>query len=522
MINGLITKSEPAPLHYYQADAKRAILNEWAQGRRKTLAVLPTGSGKTRLAGSLIWDYSQEGLRSLFLAHTRKLTRQAALSIEEAYHIPANIEMGGERADDGPLTCATIQTIARRLPPKDSFDLLVIDEGHRVRSKGYTKILKYFDQANVLLITATPRRGDQKSLMGQDACDSLAYDVPLSQLIEEGYLAPLTIHNIPIEIKVEHEGEGDFKDEEVGHAIEPYLESCADALIEHGRGRCALAFLPLIATSKKFTKLLQERGIKTAHVDGEMDEGQVAQILRDLEGGKLQCVCCSMILTEGVDVKPVNCIMNLRLTRSWTLYTQICGRGTRLYDPIKDGGGWPKKDDCILLDPLWLCEQHSLIQRPSCLIASSPEQAEEIDREFKKSGGKKSLMEAVKDAKSGHEERLKERLKEMAERRARVINPMEMFISINKPELAEYEPIAPWEEWPMTENQRNTLSKAGIDIEAVKGMGHANLLVKSIIERRANGLATLKMAKFAMDLKMLDAYQAPFEEVRNWINSRKK
>ena len=41
-------------LRPYQEAAKEAVLGEWKNGRRKTVAVLPTGTGKTILFASII------------------------------------------------------------------------------------------------------------------------------------------------------------------------------------------------------------------------------------------------------------------------------------------------------------------------------------------------------------------------------------------------------------------------------------------------------------------------------------
>ena len=57
-------------LRPYQEAAKNAILGEWEHGNRKTVAVLPTGTGKTILFASVIeHQVKQDGRRALILAH---------------------------------------------------------------------------------------------------------------------------------------------------------------------------------------------------------------------------------------------------------------------------------------------------------------------------------------------------------------------------------------------------------------------------------------------------------------------
>ena len=66
---------------------------------------------------------------------------------------------------------------------------------------------------------------------------------------------------------------GDYNADDLGHALEPYLEQIADVLAEH-RHRKTLVFLPLIAVSKQFAELCRERGLKAEHVDGQTSDRQ--------------------------------------------------------------------------------------------------------------------------------------------------------------------------------------------------------------------------------------------------------
>ena len=65
-------------LRPYQAKAKDAILAEWDKGVRRTLLVLPTGTGKTIVFSKVIEDQVREGQRVLVLAHRSELLDQAA------------------------------------------------------------------------------------------------------------------------------------------------------------------------------------------------------------------------------------------------------------------------------------------------------------------------------------------------------------------------------------------------------------------------------------------------------------
>ena len=49
-------------LRPYQAEAKDAILQEWSEGRKRTLLVLPTGCGKTVVLAKVAEDQVDHGV----------------------------------------------------------------------------------------------------------------------------------------------------------------------------------------------------------------------------------------------------------------------------------------------------------------------------------------------------------------------------------------------------------------------------------------------------------------------------
>jgi len=206
----------------------------------------------------------------------------------------------------------------------------------------------------------------------------------------------------------------------------------------------------------------------------------------------------------GVDIRPVNCILNLRPTRSWTLYVQQIGRGTRTFDPAINGPRgtrWGRKTDCTILDPLWLTQDHNLLQRPSVLISDSEEELEIMDEMMKVNPGGGGLMgidllEAKAAAKGEREDRLRRRLEAMQKRKARTVDAMQFFLDAGKPELVDYEPIARWEMEKPTSRQIEILVKNKFDMSSIKNKGHASKVLDSLFKRTSEGLASMAQVKF--------------------------
>ena len=71
-------------LRPYQQEAKNAVFEKWNAGTRKTLLVLPTGTGKTIVFASVTEECVRHGERVLILAHRGELLDQGADKIRKA------------------------------------------------------------------------------------------------------------------------------------------------------------------------------------------------------------------------------------------------------------------------------------------------------------------------------------------------------------------------------------------------------------------------------------------------------
>jgi len=240
-------------LRAYQLEALRAVLFQWRTVRR-TLLVLPTGTGKTVVFSHLTKRLADAGKRVLILAHREELIDQAIDKLHRATGIFAAKEMAQHQATrSADAVVASVQTMTgARLQswPADHFDVVIIDEAHHTLASTYMAILEHFAGARLLGVTATPDRGDKKGL-GQ-VYESIAYQYRLGKAIKDGYLSPVRALTLPLSIdvsKVKTQA-GDYSARDAGDALAPYLDQIADAMSTHCAGRKTVAFLPLIQTSQ--------------------------------------------------------------------------------------------------------------------------------------------------------------------------------------------------------------------------------------------------------------------------------
>lgn len=480
-------------LRPYQQEAKDAIFDQWEKVD-KTLLVLPTGCGKTIVFAKVTEECVRRGCRVLILAHRGELLQQAADKIAKA----TKLGCATEKADETCLgswfriTVGSVQTMMRekRLArfPEDYFDTIIIDEAHHCISGSYQRVLQHFPEAKILGVTATPDRGDMKNL-GQ-VFDSLAYEYTLPKAIKEGYLSPIKALTIPLKLDLSGVGiqSGDFKSGDIATALDPYLQQIAEEMKNYCMDRKTVVFLPLVKTSQKFRDILNEQGFKAAEVNGESKNR--AEILDAFDRGEYNVLCNSMLLTEGWDCPSVDCIVVLRPTKVRSLYSQMIGRGTRLY---------PDKNHLLLLDFLWHTERHELCH-PASLICQDEEVARVMTANIESAGCPVDIEEAEKQASEDvvaqREESLAKQLKEMRQRKKRLVDPLQFEMSIQAEDLAGYVPAFGWEMAPPSEKQIKTLEKLGILPDAVDNAGKATKLLERLDKRKQEGLTTPKQIRF--------------------------
>lgn len=482
-------------LRPYQQEAKESIFNEWNKGVKKTLLVLPTGCGKTIVFAKVTEDCVSQGDRVLIMAHRSELLDQAADKIHQATGLGCATEKAEESCRDSwyRIVVGSVQTLMRekRLNQfsADYFDTIIIDEAHHCLSNSYQRVLEHFSEAKVLGVTATPDRGDMRNL-GQ-YFESLAYEYTLPKAIKSGYLVPIKALTVPLKMDLSSVGvqSGDFKVSDIGTALDPYLYQIADEMLKYCKDRKIVVFLPLVKTSQKFRDILNEKGFRSAEVNGESSDR--AEILKDFEEDKYNVLCNSMLLTEGWDCPSVDCIIVLRPTKVRSLYSQMVGRGTRL------SAG---KIDLLLLDFLWHTERHELCH-PASLICESEEVAKKMTENLEKQPGiacdiEEAEATAADDVIKQREETLAKELAAMKQRKRKLVDPLQFEMSIQAEDLSNYVPAFGWEMAPPSEKQQAALEKLGILPDQIDNAGKAAKLLDRLDKRRSEGLTTPKQIRF--------------------------
>lgn len=503
-------------LRPYQEEARQAVEADWEGEFSRTLLVLPTGCGKTIVFCKIVEDRVRAGERCLILAHRGELLEQAADKLLSATGLRCAVEKAEETCLDSwyRVAVGSVQSLMRekRLAQfsPDYFGVIVVDEAHHALSEGYQRVLNYFSGAKVLGVTATPDRGDMRNL-GQ-YFQHLAYEYTLPRAIKDGYLSPIKAVTIPLKLDLSCVGvqAGDFKSADIDTALDPYLYQIAAEMRKYCADRKTVVFLPLVKTSQKFRDILNANGFRAAEVNGGSEDRQA--VIRAFDRGNYNVLCNSMLLTEGWDCPSVDCVVVLRPTKVRSLYSQMVGRGTRLF---------PGKDHLLLLDFLWHTERHELCH-PANLICENEEVARRMTKNIEEAGCPVDIEEAEEKASADvvaqREEALAKQLSEMRTRKRKLVDPLQFEMSIQAEDLSGYVPSFGWECAPPSAKQVETLERLGIFPDEIDNAGKAALLLDRLAKRRTEGLTTPKQIRFLEGKGFLHVGQWQFETARRMID----
>lgn len=350
-------------------DKVRGALTE----RGNTLGIAPTGAGKSVMLSACI-DYTA-GERALILQHRDELVTQNRRTFHRFHKGARSGVVDGEQKQFGnEITFAMVQTLARdnALERLRAVDTLAIDEAHHVAAGSWLKIVDRCRALNpkvrLLGLTATPERGDRKSL--RVAWDNVADQITLAELITLGNLVPPRTFVVDIGVQEDLRGVKKTMAEYDMAAVEAIMDKVAvnDDVVKHWKDkagdRSTVIFCSTIEHAKHVCESFRVAGVTAEVISQETSSRDV--ILSRFDKGEIQVICNVMVLTEGWDCQRVGCVTLLRPSSHKSTMIQMIGRGLRPVDPERYPGIY--KTDCIVLDFGTSTLQHGSLEQDAVLL----------------------------------------------------------------------------------------------------------------------------------------------------------
>jgi len=287
------------------------------------LVAVATGLGKT-----VIFSQLERKGRVLILSHRDELVHQP----QKYYDCSFGVEQAEEKSHGEEVVSASVQSIIRRLDKfsPDDFDMIITDEAHHAAAKSYRKIYDYFKPRLHIGFTATPNRGDKIRL--DDVFEDIIFQRDLRWGIKNGYLTDINClqADIGYDLTKVRKKLGDFEVKELASAInqEKMNKGIAEAYRQLAVGQ-TIIFAANVAHATAIANEIEGAVVVSAQTKNR------AEIIEKFTNHEIPCIVNCMVFTEGTDIPLIETIIIARPTTNESLYTQMVGRGLRLYEGKK-------------------------------------------------------------------------------------------------------------------------------------------------------------------------------------------
>lgn len=341
-------------LRDYQVEA----INRTAQALRlhkRVVLTAATGAGKSLIIAGIVQRFMEKnpGQRILILCHQAEILTQNKDKIE-ALGIRCSVYCAslGRKEPHGFVVLASRDSAATKnsVLLRTRFSLVLIDECHLVDNKKdtqYQKILEAVQPVYTIGFTGSPYRMSGGVIFGNKKFwEAETYRITVKDLQERGYLCPHIFPKLPAIIQtsqIKTTG-GDFNLGELERtsSTPDIVRRCVSEWWRLARKRvCSIFFCVSHAHAEIVRNEIAQYTPQVALVTGETPTIARNRMLEDARNGKVKAICNIGVLTTGVDVPVIDCVVFLRATQSVSLMIQMSGRGLRIA---------PKKENCLFLD----------------------------------------------------------------------------------------------------------------------------------------------------------------------------
>ena len=334
-------------------DRSTAALDEHGN----TLGVAPTGAGKTVMLSAIAGHYVNRGGSGLVIQHRDELVLQNRAMLEKV-NPKASTGLFTAQTKEWGYSCtfAMVATLVNNLDGMPPVDVMAIDEGHHAVAPSYLKTIDTPKKRNrkmkLLVVTATPQRGDRKALRA--VVDNVSDQITLKELIEARLLVRPRTFVVDLGVQEELRGVrktlSDFDMSAVEQIMDKTVlnERVFDEWQKLAGGRQTVAFCSTVAHAQHVAETFRACGVKAATVEGKMTTAERRAVLAAYDRGEIQVITNVAVLTEGWDHQPTSCVLLLRPSSYKSTMIQMIGRGLRKVEPSRYPG--VVKDDCIVID----------------------------------------------------------------------------------------------------------------------------------------------------------------------------
>lgn len=343
-------------LRQYQREAIDAVFDHYRTSKEQPNIIIsiPTGAGKSLIQAEILKRSLQTkpDLKFLCLAHVKELLDQNESELLNIWpEAPVGVVSAGlSRSEyDKSITIAGIQTIYDKII--SHIDVMIIDEVHRFSDDPTSMYMQLYmrlkdKNPNLKMIgmTATPFRTKKGLMTKSEVWDKIVYSVNIKDMIKDGYLCKVVTKQSETQpdLKGVRQQASDYIMSEAATVMDKIHDMAIDEIIRESVDRQHwLIFACNVEHAFNVRYSLEQKGIPTAVIVGDMSDTLRDDIISDFKCGFYRALVNVNILTTGFNFKSIDLIVTLRPTKSAIIYVQSIGRGMRIE---------ALKRDCLVLD----------------------------------------------------------------------------------------------------------------------------------------------------------------------------
>jgi superfamily II DNA or RNA helicase len=301
-------------LRPYQQSAINKCKESFLNGNRKILLSIGTGGGKSIVCRKLFEMALQKNkdAKLLYIVHRNILINQMKQTLSGL-----NVRI------------STLQAIGRE--PTDVYDIVLSDETHFGHG---SKLMNNINYKFFIGVTATPISSDGYPLDGYDEIIDVAQ---LKDLIDMGFMPKLKVlsgSNVDT-TKLKKTG-ADFNIKQSFHLMNKskIMSDIVGAYEKYAKGLKTILYCVNIKHSENVAKAFTDKGYECGVIHSKSKDKD----LDKFKNGEINIIANCDVLTTGLDLPDVYCLILASPTKSYIKSTQIYGR-IRLNPKDKDKVG---------------------------------------------------------------------------------------------------------------------------------------------------------------------------------------
>jgi superfamily II DNA or RNA helicase len=321
-------------LNLLQEEALRCLSATHSRFATAGLVVMPTGSGKTRVAVRDVAAVSAQ--RVLYVANTHEILQVARREFAARFgesnvtHALSISEFKSPRR----IMLASVQLLEKHPGELEKYapDYMIVDEFHHAAAQSYRTITDAGNPTFLLGMTATPFRSDWQDI--RTLCDHnvvIQYDLRMG--INSGILTPYHYYGCFDDIDYLNVLPKNYIARDLERVL--VIPERDRAIIEKWRelaaNRATIAFCCSKLHAERVAEAFNGEGVPAATYLDSTSWERRQQLIEQLRVGDLKVLCAVDILNEGADIPHVECLLFLRPTDSMRIFFQQLGRGLRRY-----------------------------------------------------------------------------------------------------------------------------------------------------------------------------------------------